>query len=190
MRTATEADVRPLAGTIARAFHDDPMTTWMVAPHIGRLTRFFGATLRTYLRRGEVLTTPGHEAAALWAKPKQWRARPSDAIRTMPAMALALRTHVVRAVRVLGQLERAHPREPHWYLGVVGTDPPAQGKGFGAAVIHPVLDRCDATNVGAYLESSKEGNIPYYERFGFVVTGELVLPGGPTMWLMWRDPRP
>jgi hypothetical protein len=52
------------------------------------------------------------------------------------------------------------------------------------------LARCDAEYCPAYLESTKLENVPYYERFGFTVTREIVLPdGGPTMWAMWRAPR-
>lgn len=52
------------------------------------------------------------------------------------------------------------------------------------------LDRADAEHAPAYLESSKESNVPYYERFGFEVTRAIVIPGGgPTLWGMWRQPR-
>jgi hypothetical protein len=41
----------------------------------------------------------------------------------------------------------------------------------------------------AYLESSKEINVPLYERNGFKVTEQMTVPnGGPPIWLMWRDP--
>jgi predicted N-acetyltransferase YhbS len=86
-------------------------------------------------------------------------------------------------------MDKTHPREPHWYLAVLGTDPPHQGKGVGAALMTPVLARCDAEGTGAYLESSKPDNVPYYERFGFRVTGQIDMPKGPTMWPMWRDPQ-
>jgi ribosomal protein S18 acetylase RimI-like enzyme len=87
-------------------------------------------------------------------------------------------------------MDRLHPQgPPHWYLSLLGTDPDAQGKGFGSAVLAPGLERCDAGGVGVYLESSKTRNLDFYARFGFQVTGELRMPsGGPTMWPMWRAP--
>jgi hypothetical protein len=32
--------------------------------------------------------------------------------------------------------------------------------------------------------------VPLYERHGFGVTGEVAIADGPTIPLMWRDPRP
>ena len=51
------------------------------------------------------------------------------------------------------------------------------------------LDRCDAEHAPAYLESSKPDNVPYYQRFGFEITGEITPPGGPTLIPMWRAAR-
>jgi hypothetical protein len=52
-----------------------------------------------------------------------------------------------------------------------------------------MLVRCDEAGLGAYLESSKPENVPYYQRFGFAVTGQIDLPDGPPLWPMWRAPR-
>ena len=130
----------------------------------------------------------GVEAAALWSAPKQWKVTGFDVVREAPT-ALLFGRRLPLAFRYLQEMEKAHPREPHWYLGVLGTDPLHQGKGLGTAVMAPVLQRCDSNGVGAYLESSKEANVPFYERHGFRVTRELTVPGGPTEWLMWRDPQ-
>jgi GNAT superfamily N-acetyltransferase len=87
-------------------------------------------------------------------------------------------------------MRRRHPRTPaHWYLSLLGTDPDARGQGLGAAMLRPVLEQCDVAGVGAYLESSKPGNLGFYARFGFQAMGELQLPFGPAMWPMWREPR-
>jgi GNAT superfamily N-acetyltransferase len=59
---------------------------------------------------------------------------------------------------------------------VLGTDPAAQGRGLGSAVLAPVLEGCDRDGIGAYLVSSKERNIDFYARFGFRVTREVRLP--------------
>ena len=53
--------------------------------------------------------------------------------------------------------EKKHPTQPHWYLGILGTDTVHQGKGVGSALMQPILERCDAEGLPAYLESSREG---------------------------------
>lgn len=110
--------------------------------------------------------------------------------RPRPMLAPRLLARLPLALHGLTALEREHPRTPpHWYLSILGTDPDAQGRGLGAAVLAPVLERCDADGVAAYLESSKERNIAYYARHGFRVVRELRLPRGPRVWAMWREPR-
>jgi hypothetical protein len=52
-----------------------------------------------------------------------------------------------------------------------------------------MLERCDREGVPAYLESSKDENLPFYERHGFAATGTLHLPlGGPPIRKTWRSP--
>ena len=108
----------------------------------------------------------------------------------MPADLRAFRGRL-GAARTVGDLMKAvHPEEPHWYLAMIGSDPAVRGGGYGAALMRSRLERCDAEGAPAYLESSNPDNVPYYLRFGFEVTGQIVIPGGgPTLWPMWRAPR-
>lgn len=194
-RRATSADVPTLARALARAFDDDPVAMWVCRQARLRpamLERFQAIRLRQLLGEEEVWTDDGLACAALWAPPKRWR--------TTPRQDLEL-TRCLLHPRLLGRMplvaygllgmERSHPVDPpHWYLAVLGTEPAVQGRGLGSAVMRPVLERCDADGIGAYLESSKERNIAFYARHGFRVTREIQLPRGPTMWAMWRDPVP
>ena len=71
--------------------------------------------------------------------------------------------------------------------GILGAA--EQGRGIGAAVIRPVLDRCDADGLPAYLESSNEQNLSFYARHGFRQLWEdRPAPDGPVFRGMWRDP--
>lgn len=194
VRRATPSDVPALAGALTRAFLDDPVMCWL-QPHERRrsagLHTFFSIQLRhVFLPDGEVWVAGAPGAGALWARPGIGRPSWRDALRLAP-MLPHICAGVVRALRLLTLVERHRPYDrPHWYLAVLGTDPPVQGRGLGSAVLAPVLGRCDAEGVGAYLESSKESNIPFYRRHGFEVVGELQAPGGgPSLWPMWREPR-
>jgi ribosomal protein S18 acetylase RimI-like enzyme len=194
MRRATLEDVPALAGMLARAFFDDPVAIWSCRPDGLRprlLERFQATRLRQLLAHEEVWTTSELSSAALWAPPMRWKTTRREDIaiaRSMLHPRLLVRAPMVAAGFI--NMERKHPqRPPHWYLGMLGTDPSSQGQGLGSAVLTPVLEQCDADGVGAYLESSKERNIDFYARHGFRVTGELRMPRGPKMWAMWRDPR-
>ena len=86
--------------------------------------------------------------------------------------------------------EKEHPEGEHYFLEAIGTRRDAQSTGVGSAVITPMLDRCDAEGMPAYLQSSNLQNVPFYARHGFEVTGEIILgKGAPTVTAMWRDPR-
>jgi GNAT superfamily N-acetyltransferase len=193
-RQASDHDVRPVAHALARAFHDDPAMIWLFGDRPRarerRLRRYFASECRRHRRDGgTVLTADGQPGAAFWEPPEHWRTTWPAVLRAVPMIVTTIGTRIPRALRGMGVMDRSHPRAPHWYLAVVGTDPPQQGRGVGAALIEPVLERCDAEGIGAYLESSKPENIPFYERFGFRVTGRIDLPSGPPLWPMWRDPR-
>lgn len=192
VRAARPRDVRALAGVLARAFHDDPAVSWIFARAATRQAwtrRYFSTRLRAVLGTGEVHTTEDRAGAALWAPPEGWRFGLWESLalaRFLPATG----RRTGRVLRGLESVERRHPETPHWYLTVLGTDPDRQGEGIGSALLAPMLAACDADEVPAYLETATERNVAFYARHGFRVTGEMRLPDGPPLWLMWRDPRP
>jgi GNAT superfamily N-acetyltransferase len=186
---ARVADVPVLAQALAAAFDDDPLMAWLLPDHrLPRLRRLFGLYLRTYLPHDCVYTDEAGSGAALWAPPGKWKTRLPQLAVQAPAWLRVLGRRVPAGLRLLTLMERHHPREPHYYLAAIGVRPDGQGRGVGAALLAPVLDRCDGEGLPAYLESSKPENIPFYARHGFEVTGEVAVPGGPPIWPMWRNP--
>jgi GNAT superfamily N-acetyltransferase len=193
VRQATEADVEPMAAQLCRAFADDP-----VMAHVFRnpsrqakaMRAYFSSQMRgDYLPFGGCYTTDDHRGAAVWGpagKPllTGW-AGIANLVKVFPYVV----SHMKSTLDLISLIESMHPHEPHWYLATLGTDPEAQGRGIGSALMRPVLEQCDAEGLPAYLESSKERNVPFYARHGFAVVKEVPLPhGGPSIWTMWREP--
>jgi ribosomal protein S18 acetylase RimI-like enzyme len=192
-RRAETREFPELARMLARAFGEDPVAGWACRPGDLRprvLEDLFAKRLRDIHPRGEIWTDDGLRSAAVWSAPDQWHTTVRQDISY--AVSLLHPRLVLRMPMVIwGMLgaQRVHPTEPpHWYLAILGTDPSAQGRGLGSALMAPILEECDRDGVGAFLESSKEQNLDFYARHGFRVTGTRDLPRGPRLWQMWRDP--
>jgi GNAT superfamily N-acetyltransferase len=186
-------DAEALSDVLQAAFWDDPVMSWVVPDERSRsrrMAKLFRVMMEAhYLSMRTVWTTSDQAGGALWAPPGHWRIPPWDMFWASPSLAITMGARAMPAMRFLEHVDRQHPKEPHWYLGVLGTSPAHQGKGVGSALMMPVLERCDTEGLPAYLESSKESNIPFYARHGFEVTGKISEPrGGPTVWPMWREP--
>jgi ribosomal protein S18 acetylase RimI-like enzyme len=193
VRRAGPPDLDGVARALARAFHDDPVMEWMFPDDRQRVQlnqRFFRLRVRGLLDQDETYTTDGHAGAACWAQPGRWEMGLLEGLAFGLRVAAMVRTRAPTLARGWQMVDGAHPKEPHWYLAILGTDPEAQGQGVGSALMQPVLDDCDRNEVPAFLESSKERNVAFYARHGFRVTQELTLPDGPPIWQMWRDSRP
>ena len=188
VRPATLEDARVLAKPLARAFFDDPPTIWAnpsERTRIPRAERFFAGRMLALLPHEMSYAAVDGSGAAIWSPPDGWQMGMRELMHDLPAL-LSFRTPLV--LRGMHGVEKLHPTRPHYYLSVLGVDPPRQGEGLGSALLQPMLRRCDEESVGAYLETGTEKNVRFYSRHGFRVTDEVPLPKGPPMWLMWRDP--
>ena len=184
-----------MAEVLARAFYDDPPMSWILphdASRARRLSRMFATILRyEALPAGVVDVAVSAErvvGVAIWFSPDAWRPAPLlQQLRSLPSYLRALGRRLGPASNLMAAAVRAHPAEPHWYLAYIGVDPAAQGHGAGSALLRSRLAQLDAQSQASFLESSKPGNIPLYEHFGYVVSGEPHAPDGcPLITPMWR----
>jgi GNAT superfamily N-acetyltransferase len=192
------AEHREVVASVARAFWHDPLFDEFSRDllHQQRLLPiFFGAAVADVTRAGNhawVADVGGRPRGyAGWLPPGRSPRTRGDELRFqlggLPAVVRSRRR--MMGLRLLNELARRHPTDPHWYLEVLAVDPSLQGRGAGGDLLRPVLGQCDEQGLAAYLETQKEANLPFYARFGFAVADEIRLAGAPPVWCMRREAR-
>jgi ribosomal protein S18 acetylase RimI-like enzyme len=191
VRKATGDDRSALVDILTVVFHDDPVFTWLVLDPQRRpqiLRAFFEVLVDVTHPHDELwVTEPDPVSTAIWVPPG-CQPGGEDGEQMVGWLVAAAAETADRLLAALELMEDQHPHDPHAYLFFLGTLPHWQSRGIGSAVMREVLDRCDRDGTPAYLEATSLDNQRLYLRHGFQVTGEIVLPDGPSMWPMWREP--
>jgi ribosomal protein S18 acetylase RimI-like enzyme len=182
-------DRQGVIDTLVLAFSADPVERWMY-PESRRYLTCFPAFITEFGGRAfaeETVWGLGDlSAVALWFPPG---IEPDgDAVVAVLIDTLAPERHE-DTLAVLGQMDEAHPRFPHWYLPWLGVDPALQGRGLGGELLQHCLRIVDEDHLPAYLETPNPRTIPFYERYGFEVTGHAQAGACPPMALMLRPAR-
>lgn len=189
---ATIADLPTLSHTLARAFHDDPVLSWVVPDPKLRRTRLpavFETFAEIYLTHDETYLAGDGAAAALWAPAGAEPMTEQQAQWCAERQLEILGDDADRAFALSELFEQHHPDQPCGYLQFMGVTPEQQGRGLGSHLLATVLPPCDANGQPAYLEATSPHNRRLYERHDFETVDEIVLPEGPPVWPMWRDPQ-
>jgi GNAT superfamily N-acetyltransferase len=192
---ATTADVAAAAETLTAAFAHDALIAYFFRTHpegVGPASvLFFSLLLRLRIalgmpalalrEEGQVLgVAMGYDCERpLWPEPfaSEWARLEAE------TPGLAERMAVYEA------LGRSHePAAPHYYLGVLGVHPAAQGQGAGKALLEAFCRRsaADPLSAGVYLDTGNPSSLEFYLRNGFVLRGEDALEGAP-LWCVFRS---
>lgn len=197
VRLARPEEIDALAQTLSHAFHDDPLTNWILPS--GRAHR--ASSLRYHrLLLGQLsndleltYTIPELDGVAVWLPPGKQQLSPRRQAELVPRFTLAIGPlRIPRGLRLIAHMDALHARfapEPHYTLSVLGVVPERQGRGLGAALLAPMLARIDDERLGVYLETAKAENVAFYEKHGFVLREATKHREFPTLWSMTRDPR-
>lgn len=185
--TVTEAD--EVLATLTLAFSADPAVRWMFlnprqfTKNFAGFARAFGGRAFAY---GTACYLDGFSGASLWLPPG---VSPDEAELVCFLKESVEESRSTDVFAMFEQMDSFHPKEPHWYLPLVGVEPTAQGRGFGSLLLEHTLVVGDRNRVPAYLEASNSRNVPFYERLGFKLLGKIQAGSSPTIYPMRRDPR-
>lgn len=182
------------AETLAKAFSDNPGYVWAFPPEERREEKF-----RWYMQRvlalgminGVCLQIGDGDGVAIWYEP----GRTAGFIDLMRAglyklpfrLGLGIYLKIQKILNPNGHyMKKIMAGTPHYYLFHIGVTPAAQGHGFGSALIRYITDKADRERKVCYLETDRPGNIPFYEKHGFVLVDSKELSPGVPLWYMRR----
>jgi len=182
------------ARLIVTCFVDYPTWVW-VQPDPDRraeaVRRFYDADLAETLAVGAseaVGAEADLQALAVWLPSEHLAA----GFAVDPKIVGAWGPAADRFAHVLGVMEAAAPREPHWYLDLLATAGSHRRRGFGGALVRSGLRRAALAARGAYLETAHPRTVDWYRALGFTVVNHQVLPAphGPPLelWGLWHPP--
>ncbi|MGC5015869.1 GNAT family N-acetyltransferase [Streptosporangium sp. DT93] len=177
---------------IATSFHDQDVSAWLIPPDDDRrrvMPHFFSMITEHALAHGEVHATADMSAVAVWFH------HDTGAPPDVPGYDERLETfagpHTERYRLMDEEMRKHHPEEAHHYLAFLAVLPGRQGRGAGSLLLEERHRELDAKGTAAYLEASGVDSRRLYLRHGYRDLGDpLVLPGGPSMFPMWRPPSP
>lgn len=181
-----------IGDVIGDSFSDDPVNKWVFGTRECMTEYYTLVAKKLYLSQGYGDITLEANGGSLWLPPGKSKEIPL--YRSLNIAKSMVRHNgiksLIRGLGVDNALAKSKSKEPHFYLFAIGVRPNDQGKGIGGKLMNAGLEVVDQAAMPAYLESSKEINLPFYKRFGFEVTQRLVpAKGAPPLWLMWREAR-
>lgn len=183
----TESQIEPAAGTLARAFYDYPVFTYVFPDACERksgLPLLLQSFVHYGILNGEVYATSKKlEGVAVWMPPNHTNS--SSSVPEISKGALDKMAHwgnQVYAVR------KHHVPSAHWYLMIIGVVPELQGQGCAKALLNPMLVRIGRQHLPCYLDTEVEKNVAIYNRYGFkVVDDSMVIGTGVRSWGMLKE---
>jgi GNAT superfamily N-acetyltransferase len=189
IRSATSDEMPHAVATIVSAFLIDPAArfAWPAArDYLEAMPMAIHEFAGACFRHGTAYISTDFCGTALWLPPG---VQPNGEALEKVFRDTAKPEHLVDLLATFEKMDQSHPKEPHWYLPMIGVDPKAQGKGLGAALMRYAVGRCDQDRAPAYLETANPRNIPLYQRFGFEVMEPFQMGSAPRMTPMLRRPR-
>lgn len=178
------SQVKQASRVLCHAFYQDPLVRYILTDEARRtqvLPSFYRIVVRYALRHGEVSTTSDLDGVACWltlgnTTVSSWRLL-GVAPTALFSFSLSEQRRNTIYSRYTDEVHEQAISRPHWYLWGLGVEPSRQHQGLGGQLIQPILARADRDGLPCYLETTNGANVPFYERQGFTIVSDGIVPG-------------
>ncbi len=184
MLKATRQDKQLVTDILTRSFATNNSVNYIVQQDhkkMRRIQALMEYSFEICFLFGEVLLSEDRKAAALILYPEKKRKT------LLLDLKLLLQSVGIRnAKKVLdreAKIAQIKPKATMTYIWFIGVDPDHHHAGIGSKLLENIIAHSSRP---IYLETSMLKNLPWYERYGFQVYGELDL--GYKMYFLKKEP--
>lgn len=176
------------ARVLARAFVTNPLNISVFGPDdLAANEAFFKIGLGA-MKGQKLVAFDGRQIVGVihWVRSPKCQFTTAEKLKTLPAMVkgFGLRS-TAKVGRWLSAWAKHDPAEHHCHLGPIGVLPEAQRYGVGRQLMERYCIEIDRTGDVGYLETDRRGNVDFYRKFGFDVSGTGSI-GGVLNYFMRR----
>jgi ribosomal protein S18 acetylase RimI-like enzyme len=158
------------------------------------LKALFRVGLREGLWYGEVDTAEECQGVAVWLHSEKsqmnlWRMWRAGYVAAGLRMGFASSRRVLTWLRFIERVRLSSMGNPHWYLLLLAVAPDRQVRGLGTTLLRHGIARAKSQGLACYLETTRDRNVGFYQKYGFSVALRAPTPdGGPVLWSMIAEP--
>jgi hypothetical protein len=188
-------DERPLAvEVLARGMRDNPLHVAAFGDDPDKrqrsLTRMFGAMFRVFGAQRPMCALDEGTLVAVTGVlgPDTCQPTALQRMRMLPTIFAMGPGPALRMTKWLDAWARHDPDRQHSHLGPLAVDAHLQRRGIGGQLLSEHTARLDSAGLASYLETDKRENVAFYQRHGYVVTGQAEVIG-VSNWFMLREPQ-
>lgn len=183
MLKATKQDKQLVTGILTRSFATNNSVNYIVQQDhkkMRRIQALMEYSFELCFMFGEVLISEDRKAAALLLYPEKKRKT-----LFLDLKLLVQSVGIRNAKKVLdreAKIDQIKPKVTMTYIWFIGVDPDHHYAGIGSKLLESIIAHSSRP---IYLETSMLKNLPWYERYGFRIYGELDL--GYKMYFLKKE---
>lgn len=184
---ATAAHRLRVVATVVAAFRHDPAFNFFFRDdHDREAAAFAGLLFDTRTAGRSTWVVDDGVAVAMWDRPRSADAGREDDLHGALGDVLSPAA-LGRIERYEAAVDHRLPAEPHWYLGILATDPAFAGRRLGRLVKQVGLVEAGREGTPAALETTNPDNVARYRAEGWTVHDEVDVDDVLHVWILVHD---
>jgi len=177
MRCALKNDKQLVIEILSPAFYSNQSVNYLI-PQLPdkqkRIKELMDYSFETCTLFGKVHISDDNKACALVSFPEQKKTTIKSLLAEIKLIFRSIGFgNIKKATQREKEISKHYPAENIYYLWFIGVSPEFQRQGIGEKLMREILADADQMKRAVYLETSTLTNIPWYQKFGFEVYGEL-----------------